>query len=83
MPTEVKEEIDIICRGSIKSVLSYMSNMGIKSEPTGINYKKAEKMWNNLSDNTGSFPKVNDMEKKEVKGACGNQLATSLTVLII
>ena len=60
-----------------------MINMGIKLEPTGINYKKAEKMWNNLSENTGAFPKVNGMEKNDIKGASGNQLATSLTVLII
>ena len=34
-----------------------MSNMGLKSECTGKNCKKVENMWNDLSDDTGAFPK--------------------------
>ena len=56
-----------------------MSNMGLKSESTGINYKKAKNVWNNLSDDTGAFPKLNKMEKNYIEGASGTQLARSLT----
>ena len=40
-----------------------MSNMGFKSESTGNEYKKVEKMRNYFSDDTGAFPKLNNMEK--------------------
>ena len=80
MPTEVKEEINLTDGGGIKSVISEMNNMGIKSESTVNNDKKAEKMWNNCSDNTRDFPNINNMEKNDIEGASGAQLATSLTV---
>ena len=83
VPTEVKEAIDLTDGGSIKSVISQMSNMGMKSESTGSNYKKAQKMWNNCSDDTGAFPKLNKMEKNDIEGASGKQLATSLIVFSI
>ena len=57
-----------------------MSNMGMKSESTGSNYKKAEEMWNNLSDYTRAFPDMNKMEKNYIEGASGTQLARSVTV---
>ena len=41
VPTEVNEAIYITDEGSIKSVISEMSNMGMKSESTGSNYNKA------------------------------------------
>ena len=41
MPTDVKEEINLTDRGSIKTLISEMSNMGLKSESTGRNHKKA------------------------------------------
>ena len=63
VPTDVKEAIYLTGRGSIKSVILEMSNMGLKSDSTGKNYKKAEKMWNDFSDDTGSFTKLNNMEK--------------------
>ena len=37
-------------------------------------------MWNNFSDNTGAFPKLNNMEKNDIEGACGTQLETSFTI---
>ena len=37
-------------------------------------------MWNNFSDNTGDFPKINNMEKDYVEGASGTHLEISLTV---
>ena len=80
MPKDVKEEIDITDGGSIKSVISEMNNMELKSESTGNNYNKSEKMWNYFSDDTGAFPKTNKMEKNGIEGASGTQLARSLTV---
>ena len=41
-----------------------MSNTGFKSESTGNSYKKVEKIWNDFSDDTGAFPKLNKMDKK-------------------
>ena len=43
-----------------------MSNMGLKSESTGNKYKKAEKMWNDFSDDTGAFRKLNKMEINDI-----------------
>ena len=63
VPNEVKEEIDITYRVSIKSVISEMINMGLKSESTGENNKKVEKMWNYCSDKTRAFPNLNKMDK--------------------
>ena len=40
-----------------------MINMEMKSYSTGNNNKKAEKMWNNFSDDIGAFPKLNNIEK--------------------
>ena len=80
MPKDVKEEIDITDGGSIKSVISEMNNMELKSESTGNNYNKSEKMWNYFSDDTREFPKKNKMEKNGIEGASGTQLARSLTV---
>ena len=57
-----------------------MSNMGMQSESTGRNDKKPENMWNDCSDNTGAFTKLNKMEKNDIGGASGTQLATSITV---
>ena len=80
MPTDAKEEIDLKNRGSIKSVISEMSNMGLKSESTGNNDKKAENMWNDCSDNTRAFPKLNNIQKIYIEGASGTQFEISLTV---
>ena len=44
VPNKVKETIGITDRGSIKSVISEMSNTGFKSESTGNSYKKVEKI---------------------------------------
>ena len=60
--TGVKESINLIDGVCIKSVISEMVNMGLKSDPTGNNYKKAEKMWNDFSDFTGAFPNLNKTE---------------------
>ena len=49
-----------------------MSNMGLKSKYTGNNYNKEEKMWNDCSDDTGSFPKLNNTKKNDIKGTSGN-----------
>ena len=65
--------------GFVKSVISYMSNMVLRSESTGNNYNKSENMWNYCSDDTGAFPNLNNMEKKYIGGAIGMQLAISLT----
>ena len=61
MPKDVKEAIDLTDGVSIKSVISEMSNMVMKSESTGRNCNKPEKMWKNCSDDTGDFPKLNKM----------------------
>ena len=37
-------------------------------------------MWNNFSDKTRAFPKLNNMEKNDIEGASGTQLARSLTI---
>ena len=57
-----------------------MSNMVFKSESTGNNYKKSENMWNDWSDNTGAFTKLNNMEKNDIEGTSGTNLEISLTV---
>ena len=57
-----------------------MSNMVFKSESTGNNYKKSENMWNDWSDNIGAFTKLNNMEKNDIEGTSGTNLARSLTV---
>ena len=54
--------------------------MGLKTESTGNNWHKVEKMWNDLSDNTGGFPKMNKMEKNDIEVASGIQLVTSLNI---
>ena len=38
-----------------------MSNMTLKLESTGNNYKKVENMCNDCSDDTGDFSKLNKM----------------------
>ena len=40
--------------------------MGLKSESTGNNKKKVEKMWNYCSDDTVVFPKLNKIEKNDI-----------------
>ena len=57
-----------------------MSNILLKPDYTGSNYKKAENMWNNLSDDTGDFPNLNNLEKNDIEDASGTQLERSLTV---
>ena len=57
-----------------------MSNIGLKSESTGKNYKKSENMLKDCSDDTGAFTNLNKMEKDDMEGASGTQLARSLTV---
>ena len=57
-----------------------MSNIGLKSESTGKNYKKSEKMWNDCSNNIGAFPKMNKTKKTYTEGATGTQLAIRLIV---
>ena len=54
--------------------------MGSKSESTGNNNKKAEKMWHHCSDDTGVFPKMNKMEENEIEGAGGMKLARNITI---
>ena len=54
--------------------------MGLKSESTGNNNKKVEKMWNYCSDDTVVFPKLNKMEKNDIDGESGAQLITSINV---
>ena len=44
VPNEVKEAIDITYVGSIKLVISEMSNISFKSGSTGNNYNKSDKM---------------------------------------
>ena len=63
MANDVKEAIDLTYGGSIKSVISEMSNMVLKSDTSGSNNKKVENMWNNCSDDTGDFSKLNNMIK--------------------
>ena len=75
-----KKQIDITYGVSIKSVISEMINMWLKSDSTIINYKKVEKMWNYFSDDTGAFPKLNKMDKNDIEGASGTQLVTSLNI---
>ena len=75
---EVKEVIDIMDRGIIKSVISEKSNMGLKPESTVKNYNKVENIWNCCSDDTGTFPKMNKMKKNYISSASGAQLVTSL-----
>ena len=57
-----------------------MSNTVLKPESTGNNYKKAEKLWNYWSYDTGAFPKMNNTEKNDIEGASGTQLARSITI---
>ena len=57
-----------------------MSNILLKPYYTGSNYKKEENMWNNLSDDTGDFPNLNNLEKNDIEDASGTQLERSLTV---
>ena len=57
-----------------------MSNMILKSEYTGNNNNKVENMWNDSSDNTGDFHKLNNMDKNDIEGASGTQLVTSLNI---
>ena len=64
----------------IKSVISDTSNMGLKPKCTGNNYNKVEKLWNDFSGNTRSFPKMNNMGKTDSEGAGGTQLVTSLNI---
>ena len=52
--------------------------MGLKSESTGGKYKKVKKMWKDFSDDTGAFLKLNNMERNDVEGASGKQLAKGL-----
>ena len=37
-------------------------------------------MWNNCSDDTGAFTQLNKMEKNDIEGESGTQLAISITV---
>ena len=55
-----------------------MSNMGLISEPTGNNYDKVENMWNDCSDKTRAFLKLNNMQNNDIEGASGTQFITSL-----
>ena len=64
----------------IKSVLSKMSNMGIISDSTGNSYEKVKNMWSGFSDDTGAFPKLNNMERNDIKNTTGMKLATSINV---
>ena len=80
VPTDVKESINLTDGGSIKLLISEMSNMGFKSESTGSNYKKSEQMCNSCIDSTRDFTKLNNMEKHYIKCASGTQLSISLTV---
>ena len=57
VPNYVKEAIYLTVGGS---TISDMSNMVLNTEK---NYRNAEKMWNYCSDDTGAFPKLNNMEK--------------------
>ena len=41
VPTDAKESINLTDGGSIKSVISEIINMGLKSESTVTNYRKA------------------------------------------
>ena len=52
MPSDINKAINITDGGNVESVISYMSNLGLKSESTGNNYKKAENMQNYCSDDT-------------------------------
>ena len=63
MPNYVNEAINLTYGGSIKPVISEMSNMELKSKSRGGNYNKEEKMWNDCSDNTLAFPKLNNMKE--------------------
>ena len=72
--------MDITDINSSKSVISDMSNIGFKSDSTGNKCKKLEKMWNDLSDDTGDFPNLDNMEKIYIEVASGMQLVTSLCV---
>ena len=54
--------------------------MGFKSDSTGKNYKKVEKMWNSFSDDTGGFTKLNNMDNNDIGGAIGTHLVTSLNI---
>ena len=74
VPTDLKEAIGLAYICSIKSEISEMSNIGLKLESTGKNYKKSENMWNDCLDYTRAFPKLNNMEKNDTDGASGKQL---------
>ena len=54
--------------------------MGLKSYSTGNNYKKLEKMWNDLSDHTEDFFNMNNMEKNYTESASGMQLVIIIIV---
>ena len=54
--------------------------MGLKSESTGNSYNKVEKMWNDCSDDTRAFLKLNKKEKNDIEGASGTQLVTILNI---
>ena len=43
-----------------------MSSMGLRLESTKKNYKRVKNMWNDFSDNTGAFPKLNNMENNNI-----------------
>ena len=55
-----------------------MNNVGLRSESTGNNYKKVEKMCSGCSEDTGVFPNINEMERSDIEGSTGIQLVTSL-----
>ena len=55
-----------------------MTNVGIRSKSTGNSYKIMEKMWSDFSQDTGSFPNMNNMERSDIEGATGMQLERSL-----
>ena len=37
-------------------------------------------MWNDCSDDTGGYPKMNNMEKNDIESSSGTQLLTSLNI---
>ena len=66
VPNEVKEPISLTVGGSTKSVISEMINVGLKSDSTGVNYKKVKNKWNYCSDNTVAFHNLNKTEKNDI-----------------
>ena len=54
--------------------------MEIGSYSTGNNNKKVEKMWSCCSDDTGSFPKLNKMQRIGIEDKSGTQLEMSINM---